>query len=64
MLNGDLIILGPIQPSIARIDNQYIFNIILKYKKVDNLDLVLKNIYEKASKEDILISIDRFPTSF
>ena len=62
--NGDLIILGPIQPSIARIDNQYIFNIILKYKKVDNLDLVLKNIYEKASKEDILISIDRFPTSF
>ena len=62
--NGDLIILGPLQPSVARIDNNYIFNLVLKYKKVDNLDIILKNIYDKESKEDILISIDRFPTSF
>ena len=62
--NDELIILGPIQPTIARLDSFYIFNVILKYKKVENLDIVLKNIYDEESKKDISISIDRFPSSF
>ena len=60
----ELIILGPIQPTISRIDSFYIFNVILKYKVINGLDEALKKIYDDSIKKDILVSIDRFPTSF
>ncbi len=60
----ELIVLGPLQPTITRIDNFYIFNILLKYKNITGLDEALKRIYDDSMKKDILVSIDRFPTSF
>ena len=62
--NPDVIIMGPIPPTISRVDSLYIFNVIIKYKIVPELDLILKNIFEEESKKDVLISLDRFPTSF
>ena len=60
----ELIVLGPVPPSISKIDNFFIFNVILKYKVVNGLDAALKNIYDDSMKKDVLVSIDRFPTSF
>ncbi len=62
--NDEVIVLGPVQPTISRIENFYIFNVILKYKKVPTLGLILKNIYDQSMKDNVLLSIDRFPTSF
>ena len=59
-----LLVLGPIPPTISRVDSLYIFNVILKYKVVPNLNQVLKNIFTDLKSKDILVSIDRFPTSF
>ncbi len=59
-----IIVLGPIPPTISKVDNYYIFNIIIKYKKVKELDNILKNIYDGNRDGNILISIDKFPTSF
>lgn len=60
----EVILMGPIPPTISKVNSLYIFNIIIKYKIVNKLDLVLKNVYEEWASKDILISIDRFPTSF
>ena len=60
----EVIILGPIPPTISRVDNFYIFNIILKYKIVPALDRILKNIYDEMKENNVLVSVDRFPTSF
>ncbi|MCB9498800.1 MAG: primosomal protein N' [Bacillales bacterium] len=60
----EVLILGPIPPTISKVDSYYIFNILIKYKIVEKLDLTLKKIYEKSVSNNILISIDRFPTSF
>ena len=62
--NPDVIVMGPIPPTISRVENLYIFNIIIKYKIVPELDLILKNIFEEEISKDVLISLDRFPTSF
>ena len=58
----DIVIMGPIPPTISRMDSLYIFNVILKYKIVPSLDKVLKRIYDNAQEEGVLISVDRFPT--
>ena len=60
----ELIVLGPIPPTISKIDSYYIFNVILKYKILPSLDLTLKNIYDEGVENETLISIDRYPTSF
>lgn len=60
-----VIILGPIPPTISKVDSYHIFNVLLKYKRVRGLDQILKNVYNSATKnENVLVSIDRFPTSF
>lgn len=43
-LSSDYIILGPSVNAIVRMNNKYRFNIIIKYKKFDNLYKVLKEI--------------------
>lgn len=60
----ELIILGPLEPTIGKIDKYYIFNLVLKFKILDNLYDELKNIFDECSHNKIYISIDRFPTSF
>ena len=51
------IILGPSNSSIFRVNNIYRYNIILKYKKDDNLYNVLEKIVEHY-KVDVKVKID------
>ena len=60
----DVIIMGPIAPTISKVDTLYIFNVIIKYKIVKKLNNVLKNIFEESTEKDIMISLDKFPTTF
>ena len=60
-LEGDIIILGPVLPKIARINNYYRAQIIIKYKTSKVLDIVLKNIYNEYVN-DIGIAIDKNPS--
>jgi len=60
-LEGNTIILGPVLPKIARINNYYRAQIIIKYKSSKVLDKVLKDIYNQYVK-DIGISIDKNPS--
>ncbi len=60
-LEGDTIILGPVLPKIARINNYYRAQIIIKYKTSKVLEIVLKDIYNQYVK-DIGISIDKNPS--
>lgn len=60
-LEGDTIILGPVLPKIARINNYYRAQIIVKYQTSNVLDKVLKDIYVEYVK-DIGIAIDKNPS--
>lgn len=60
-LEGDTIILGPVLPKVARINNYYRAQIIIKYKTSKVLDRVLKEIYNEYIK-DIGIAIDKNPS--
>lgn len=60
-LEGDTIILGPVLPKIARINNYYRAQIIIKYQTSKVLNIVLKNIYIEYVK-DIGIAIDKNPS--
>lgn len=60
-LEGDTIVLGPVLPKIARINNYYRAQIIVKYKKSIMLNKVLKGIYIEYVK-DIGIAIDKNPS--
>ena len=60
-LDGDTIILGPVLPKIARINNYYRAQIIIKYQKSIVLNKVLKDIYTEYVK-DIGIAIDKNPS--
>ena len=60
-LDQEEVVLGPVLPKIARINNQYRAQIIVKHKQSTIIDKVLKNIYEQYS-ESINLAIDRNPT--
>ncbi len=60
-LEEEVIILGPVLPKIARINNFYRAQIIIKYQDSQIIDLVLKEIYYEYN-EELLISIDKNPT--
>ena len=60
-LEPGIVILGPVLPKIARINNYYRAQIIIKYKESSNLNQVLQEIYADFSKE-VTIAIDKNPT--
>ncbi len=60
-LEKDIIILGPVLPKIARINNYYRAQIIIKYKTSNVINDVLKQIYYDYNLE-LAISIDKNPT--
>jgi len=60
-LEDDIIILGPVLPKIARINNFYRAQIIIKYKTSNVIDDVLRNIYHDYNTE-LSIAIDKNPT--
>jgi len=60
-LEESVIVLGPVLPKIARINNYYRAQIIIKYKESSKMDKVLKSIYSKYIA-DISIAIDKNPS--
>jgi len=60
-LESEMVILGPVLPKIARINNYYRAQIIIKYKQSTKLEQVLQDIYAEFS-ENITIAIDKNPT--
>jgi primosomal protein N' (replication factor Y) len=60
-LEDDIIILGPVLPKIARINNFYRAQIIIKYQTSNVIDDVLRNIYHDYNTE-LSIAIDKNPT--
>lgn len=60
-LEDTVTVLGPVLPKVARINNYYRAQIIIKYKESAKMDAVLRSIYETYS-EQIILAIDRNPT--
>ena len=60
-LEDEVVILGPVLPKIARINNFYRAQIIIKYQTSSVINDVLKQIYHDYNTE-LLISIDKNPT--
>ncbi|MBU1144639.1 MAG: primosomal protein N' [Firmicutes bacterium] len=61
-LSNEAIVLGPALPLIAKIKNRYSCQIVIKYKKEPNLDLLLFETKEKYDTDTIFVSIDKSPT--
>ena len=61
MVENEVTVLGPVLPKIARINNYYRAQIIVKYKESTKIDQALKDIYQKYN-ELIGISIDTNPS--
>ncbi len=64
--SNDVIILGPSPKPIAKLRNRYYFQIILKFKQRDEMDVLLTTLYNRAqkAKDDLQLSVDRDPVSF
>ena len=63
-LDKSYIILGPSINSIVKLKNKYRFNILIKYKKDDNLYKTLKQIIEHYKiNPKITIDIDFNPNN-
>ena len=60
-LEDDTIVLGPVLPKIARINNFYRAQIIIKFKTSERIDSLLKEIYQEYN-EEIIIAIDKHPS--
>ncbi len=60
-LEEEVTVLGPVLPKIARINNYYRAQIIIKYEKSKLINQALKTIYQNYNQE-LLISIDKNPT--
>lgn len=62
----DVIILGPSPKPIAKMRKRYYFQIILKFKKRNEMDTLLQELQNRAQKAkgDLQLSIDRDPVSF
>lgn len=66
-LSDDAIILGPSPRSIARINNQYYFQIIIKYRQEPNFHRTLSEILDESQKDyqqGFRIMIDNHPLNF
>lgn len=57
-LNNSFIVLGPSTASIFKLNGKYNFQIIIKYKKDNNLYKLLRSIYEQYNEKGIKIEID------
>ncbi|MBS4749636.1 primosomal protein N' [Granulicatella sp. zg-ZJ] len=66
-LGKDVVLLGPSAKSIARINNKFYFQILLKYKNIKAVEKVLYQITndsQELAKEKIYVSIDVNPVNF
>lgn len=66
-MGQETIVLGPSKSSIAKMNNRYYFQILIKYKQEPKLHAVLKKILDESQKENakgLYISIDTEPVHF
>ncbi|MCK8606569.1 primosomal protein N' [Apilactobacillus ozensis] len=66
-LNSNAIFLGPSPSSIAKIKNQYYYQIIIKYKNEPKMHECLEfilNYYQKDAQKGLYVNIDSEPLSF
>ena len=66
-ISKNALILGPTPKSIARINNRYYYQLVIKYKNEPQLEEYLQNLMVKVQKEEhsgLQLSIDRNPLSF
>lgn len=66
-LSQDAVILGPTPQSIARINNRYYYQLVIKYKKEPQLEDYLQNLLLTSQKEEhhgLQLIIDRDPVNF
>lgn len=63
----DTTFLGPTPRSIARLKNRYYYQIVIKYRQKQTLNLVLNELLERGQtkkKNGFLLTIDKEPTNF
>lgn len=60
-LGKDVTVLGPVLPKVARINNYFRAQIIVKYDHHDKIDEVLKEIYQNYI-DNITLAIDKNPS--
>ncbi len=60
-LSKNFIILGPSTSNILKLNNKYYFNIIIKYKKEENIYEVLKKIVNNYIRDQVNIDINMNP---
>ena len=66
-LSSKAVILGPTPQPVARINNRYFYQIIVKYKRENEMFAYLDDVLHKSQKDErngIKIMIDREPLSF
>ncbi|MDR2465583.1 MAG: primosomal protein N' [Streptococcaceae bacterium] len=66
-LGEDVVLMGPSPKSIAKVANQYYFQIILKYKKEERVQHTLKSILEEFQGESLKglsLHVDKEPQHF
>ncbi|PPA72104.1 primosomal protein N' [Jeotgalibacillus proteolyticus] len=63
-LSNQAVVLGPVASPIARIQNRYRYQCLVKYKKEEGLKPLLKSIlndYQSGKKDSVLLQIDVQP---
>lgn len=66
-ISSNAMLLGPAPRSIARINNRYYYQIVVKYKKEPQLEKYLQKLMLKSQKEErdgLKLVIDRNPINF
>lgn len=66
-LSETCIFLGPTPSAIARVKNRYYYQLIIKYKREEKLEKLLKEILDKSQQDQrqgLFLSIDNEPMSF
>ena len=57
----NIIILGPTTSVIPKVNNIFYYQIIIKYKKIEQINNELKNLYEQYYNKKIKLDIDINP---
>jgi len=60
-LSAEAIVLGPVLPPVGRINNRYLCQILIKYRKEPNLDEQLFDIMDQFASNEIYVNIDKSP---
>ncbi len=63
VLNNNFIVLGPSTARVFKLKNNYHFQIIIKYRKAENLFEILEEIKNNFINDDLKIDIDINPVS-